>query len=110
MPAVEFGPRLLRTMAQTPIQATRNGEQVPPTETHIREIVTAIKRIFAKAASREGLPPERLVSLESLNKLPMDGAHQSEPIQPAKHDIVEATCAALSPAAGDLFRFIMLVG
>ncbi|MGI9460216.1 MAG: tyrosine-type recombinase/integrase [Pirellulales bacterium] len=114
MPAVEFGPRLLgqvaKTMAQTPMQRTRHGEHVPPTETYIREIVTAIKRIFEEAIAREDLPADRLVALNSLTKLPLEGARQSEPVQPVEQDIVEATCAVLPPVAGDLFRFIMFTG
>ena len=114
MPAVEFGPRLLgqivKTMAQTPMKATRNGEQVTPTETYIREIVTAIKRLFEEAIAREEIPAERLVALNTLTKLPLEGARQSEPVQPVEQDIVEATCAVLPPVAGDLFRFIMFTG
>ena len=50
------------------------------------------------------------MALNTLTKLPLEGARQSEPVQPVEQDIVEATCAVLPPVAGDLFRFIMFTG
>ena len=114
LPAIEFGPRLfgqvVETMATTPMQATRNGEQVPPTKKYVREVSREIKRLFAAAVAREELPPERLVALNSLEELPIEGARRSKRVKPAKQDIVEATCAVLPPVFADLIRFIMLTG
>ena len=114
LPAIEFGPRLLgqvvKTMATTPMQATRNGKQVPPTKKYVREVSREIKRLFSAAVAREELPPERLVALNSLEELPIEGARRSKRVKPAKQDIVEATCAVLPPVFADLIRFIMLTG
>jgi integrase len=114
LPAVEFGPRLLgqvaKTMATTPMQATRGGESVPPTKKYVREVVAEIKRIFSDAVAREELPPERLVALDSLKKLPIDGARDSQQRDAVLPDIVEDTCAVLPPVFADLIRFIMLTG
>ncbi len=114
LPAIEFGPRLfgqvVETMATTPMQATRNGEQVPPTKKYVREVSREIKRLFSSAVAREELPPERLVALNSLEELPIEGARRSKRVKPARQDIVEATCAVLPPVFADLIRFIMLTG
>ena len=114
LPAVEFGPRLLgqvvKTMAATPMQATRNGKQVPPTKKYVREVSREIKRLFSAAVAREELPPERLVALNSLEELPIEGARRSKRVKPANQEIVEATCAVLPPVFADLIRFIMLTG
>jgi len=114
LPAIEFGPRLfgqvVETMATTRMRATRNGEQVPPTKNYVREVSREIKRLFSAAVASEELPPERLVALNSLKKLPIKGARGSKRVKPAKLDIVEATCAVLPPVFADLIRFIMLTG
>ena len=114
LPAIEFGPRLLgqvvETMATTPMQATRNGKQVLPTKKYVREVSSEIKRLFSAAVSREELPLERLVALNSLEELPIEGARRGKRVKPAKQAIVEATCAVLPPVFADLIRFIMLTG
>ena len=114
LPAIEFGPRLLgqvaKTMATTPMQATRGGESVPPTKKYVREVIAEIKRIFSDAVAREELPPERLVALDSLKKLPIDNARDSQQRDAVLPDIVEDTCAVLPPVFADLIRFIMLTG
>ena len=114
LPAIEFGPRLLgqvaKTMATTPMQATRGGESVPPTKKYVREVVAEIKRIFSDAVAREELPPERLVALDSLKKLPIDNARDSQQRDAVLPDIVEDTCAVLPPVFAHLIRFIMLTG
>ncbi len=71
VPAVEFGPRTRsnpKDHAQRPMQATRNGHEVPPTETYVRKIVAAMKHIFLKAASGKPIQPDRLVALKSFKK------------------------------------------
>ena len=88
LPAIEFGPRLLgqvvETMATTPMQATRNGKQVLPTKKYVREVSSEIKRLFSAAVSREELPLERLVALNSLEELPIEGARRGKRMKPAK--------------------------
>ena len=114
LPAVEFGPRFLgqvaKTMATTPMQAPRGGESVPPTQKYVREVIAEIKRMFSDAVAREELPPERLVALNSLKKLPINSARASEQREAVPADIVEDTCAVLPPVFADLIRFIMLTG
>lgn len=109
-PAAEFGPRLLgdaiRTMANTPM---KNGKGLP-TKKYCREICTEIKRIFSEAVAREQLPPERLVALNALKKLPIENARDSVERDPVDAATVENTCAVLPPVVADLLRFILLTG
>ena len=109
-PAAEFGPRLLgdaiRLMANTPM---KNGRGLP-TKKYCREVAAEIRRIFAEAVAREQVPPERLVALNALKKLPTENARDSVERDPVGIEIVEDTCAVLPPVVADLLRFILLTG
>lgn len=109
-PAAEFGPRLLgdaiRLMANTPL---KNGRGLP-TKKYCREVAAEIKRIFGEAVAREQVPPERLVALNALKKLPTENARDSVERDPVGIEVVEDTCAVLPPVVADLLRFILLTG
>ena len=109
-PAADFGPRLLgdaiRLMANTPM---KNGRGLP-TKKYCREVAAEIKRIFGEAVAREQVPPERLVALNALKKLPTENARDSVERDPIGIEIVEDTCAVLPPVVADLLRFILLTG
>ena len=109
-PAAEFGPRLLgdaiRLMANTPM---KNGKGLP-TKKYCREVAAEIKRIFSEAVAREQVPPERLVALNALKKLPTENARDSVERDPIDLETVEDTCAVLPPVVADLLRFILLTG
>lgn len=109
-PAAEFGPRLLgdviRTMANTPM---KNGKGLP-TKKYCREVAAEIRRIFSEAVAREQVPPERLVALNALKKLPTENARDSVERDPVGIEVVEDTCAVLPPVVADLLRFILLTG
>lgn len=114
LPAVQFGPRLLREvskrLATEPMPRKRNGRTVTRTATAVREIVSEIRRIFSEAVVREELPPERLLALQALRKIPTEGARPPEVRQPVPAEAVEATCSHLPPVVADLLRFVMLTG
>lgn len=114
LPAVQFGPRLLgevtRRLSTEPMPRKRGGKTVTRTATAVREIVHEIRRLFRDAVAREELPAERLVALESLKKLPTQGARESDIREPVDPAVVDATCDHLPPVVADLVRFIMLTG
>lgn len=110
-PALEFGPRILgdiaRQLASGPMHTKHRHR---PTATWAREVLGEIRRIFREAVAREELPPERLVALNSLTRLPVQAARPAGHRQPVPDADIEATCAHLPAVVADAVRFIRLTG
>lgn len=103
LPAVDFGPKLLKQVAD----GLADGQQ--RTKKYVREIVSEIRRLFADAVALEELPAERLVALQAL-KLRDVAGKKSKRRQPVPQADIDSTCDHLPPVVADLIRFIALTG
>jgi integrase len=108
--ACEFGPRMLKDvcleLANTPMQARRNGEKVHRTKSQCRKVISEIKRMFKNAVVDELIKPERLVALDALEELPLDNCRAAQKRRPAPTEDVIAALEKLPPVLRDLFRFM----
>ncbi len=103
--AVEFGPRALKAVRQTMIDAghCRN---------HINKNISRIKRLFKWAAEEELIPgcvAQALWAVAGLRK-GRTAAHESVPVQPVEDGIIDATLPYLPGVIADMVRFQRYTG
>ena len=103
IPAVSFGPKALKEIAET-----LAGDQ-QRTKKYVREIVSEIRRLFSDAVAMQELPPDRLVALQALKLRDIKGKRSKRREAVPQADI-DATCDHLPPVVADLIRFIALTG
>lgn len=108
--ACEFGPRMLKDvcleLANTPMDARRNGEKVHRTKSQCRKVISEIKRMFKSAVVDELITPDRIVALDALEELPLDNCRPAQKRRPAPTENVIAALEKLPPVLRDLFRFM----
>ena len=103
MPAISFGPKALKQVADDLAGDRKRTKKV------VREIISEIRRLFSDAVAVEELPADRLVALQALKLRDVAGKN-SQRRKPVPQEDIDATCDHLPPVVADLIRFIALTG
>lgn len=104
-PAAEFGPKKLKAVRQSMIDAGWN-------RSHINKQVSRVKRMFRWATEEELVPPSVFHGLQAVTGLKANRseARESDPVRPVDDATIEATLPALPPTVADMVRFQRLTG